>query len=199
MGCRISSDDEFMVTSSVDGVFQWRVVDAEEEEEDVERIHNAAAARLKAINDQWGDEEEREENSEEEGEEQREEEEEESEESPGSSPPGSAGPPQTAADLGIDKRLLSGEVADPSRPPGAVFAETSSAGMGLAAGAGMGMVVSCSCTPLPFSTPTHPQTCCARGCNLTAVLLCALCRRTVRLRRTPAAIARRARTSTTLR
>ena len=28
----ISADDEFMVTSSVDGVFQWRKVDFEEEE-----------------------------------------------------------------------------------------------------------------------------------------------------------------------
>jgi WD40 repeat protein len=29
----ISADDEFMVTSSVDGVFQWRVVDADDDEE----------------------------------------------------------------------------------------------------------------------------------------------------------------------
>ena len=53
----LSHDDEFMVTSSVDGVFQWRVVDADAEEEEQERLAAAAANRLAAANEGWESEE----------------------------------------------------------------------------------------------------------------------------------------------
>jgi len=61
--------------------------------QDQERLQAAAAARLKAINDQWKD-------SEEESEEESEEQEEEADD-PAPSP--------TAASLGIDARLLQGD------------------------------------------------------------------------------------------
>ena len=170
-GCRISSDDEFMVTSSVDGVFQWRVVDAEEDEEDMERIQNAAAVRLKGINDQWGDEDENEAEGEEE------------EDSPGLAPVEES--EENRARLGVDKRLLQGE--EP-----AVFAGANSTGMGM---------VSWTLLPFAHSVAELQVLRARDGPRSERLLRCVFCSprmRLDRLRERLAAIAWGAKMSTTL-